>query len=190
MSRALVEQAMHGDHAAFALLAGQAISRLHSVAWLILRNQHDAEDAVQDALICAWRELPRLRDAERFDAWLRRLLVNACHDVSRRQRRHVLVQLIAPAVEPAAVDGWQVVEVSASSAARIARVAGSIPVSRSTPPFRAQDETITGQAPWPHPGNRGARRRHNAWSRRRRPDTNAQSTVEKRVDFVLALGMR
>jgi RNA polymerase sigma-70 factor (ECF subfamily) len=88
MQRELVEQAMHGDHSAFAELAGSVIGRLYGTAGLILRNAAMADDAVQNALIHAWRDLPRLRDADRFDAWLRRLLVNACHDELRRSRKH------------------------------------------------------------------------------------------------------
>src|SRR4051794_28238440 len=102
MQRDLVEQARRGDHDAFAALAGAAISRLDSAAWLILRDTEQAKDAVQNALVRAWRDLPTLRDPERFDAWLRRLLVRACIDEARRLKRHridmELTALSAPAV--------------------------------------------------------------------------------------------
>jgi RNA polymerase sigma-70 factor (ECF subfamily) len=88
MSRDLVERAQRGDHDAFAMLAGSAISRLDGAAWLILRDREQAKDAVQNALVRAWRDLPTLRDPERFDAWLHRLLVRACIDEARRLRRH------------------------------------------------------------------------------------------------------
>ena len=88
MQRELVEQAMHGNHHAFAELATAAIGRLYGTAGLILRNHAQADDAVQNALIRAWRDLPRLRDPDRFDAWLRRLLVHACSDELRRSGRH------------------------------------------------------------------------------------------------------
>ena len=87
MDRALVEAAQRGDHDAFEALAIGAADRLFAIARLILRDVHLAEDAVQDALIHAWRDLPRLRDPERFDAWMRRLLVNACADQGRYRRR-------------------------------------------------------------------------------------------------------
>ena len=88
MQRDLVERARKGDHDAFATLAGATISRLDSAAWLILRDAEQAKDAVQNTLVRAWRDLPTLRDPDRFDAWLHRLLVRACIDEARRLRRH------------------------------------------------------------------------------------------------------
>ena len=102
MERELVERARRGDHDAFATLAGAAISRLDSAAWLILRNPEQAQDAVQNALVRAWRDLPTLRDPDRFDAWLNRLVVRACIDEARRLRRHrvdvELTEIAFPAV--------------------------------------------------------------------------------------------
>jgi RNA polymerase sigma-70 factor, ECF subfamily len=85
--RELVERAGGGDHDAFAMLAGASIARLEATARLILRDGELAQDAVQDALIRAWRDLPRLRDPDRFEAWLHRLTLNACLDAARRRRR-------------------------------------------------------------------------------------------------------
>jgi RNA polymerase sigma-70 factor (ECF subfamily) len=87
MKRDLVERARKGDHDAFAELAGATISRLDATAWLMLRDKDRAMDAVQNALVRAWRDLPTLRDPDRFDAWVHRLLVNACIDEIRRVRR-------------------------------------------------------------------------------------------------------
>ena len=87
MTRDLVERARKGDHDAFAELAGAAISRLDATAWLMVRDADRATDAVQNALVRAWRDLPTLRDPDRFDAWVHRLLVNACIDEIRRVRR-------------------------------------------------------------------------------------------------------
>ena len=87
MGRALVEAAQRGDHEAFEALAVGASDRLFAIARLILRDIPSAEDAVQEALVHAWRDLPRLRDPDRFDAWLHRLLVNACADQGRNRRR-------------------------------------------------------------------------------------------------------
>lgn len=99
MQRDLVERAQRGDHDAFSTLAGAAISRLDAAAWLILRDVEQARDAVQNALVRAWRDLPTLRDPDHFDAWLRRLLVRACIDEARRLRRHrvdISIEAIGP----------------------------------------------------------------------------------------------
>jgi RNA polymerase sigma-70 factor (ECF subfamily) len=83
--RGLVERAREGDHDAFAELARAAVVRLDGAARLILRDPELARDAVQDSLIRAWRDLPKLRDPDRFDAWLHRLTVNSCIDLTRRR---------------------------------------------------------------------------------------------------------
>jgi RNA polymerase sigma-70 factor (ECF subfamily) len=83
----LIERAKQGDHDAFALLIDGTIRRLDAAARLILRDPDLAQDAVQDSLIRAWRDLPRLRHPDRFDAWLYRLTANACLDLARRRRR-------------------------------------------------------------------------------------------------------
>jgi RNA polymerase sigma-70 factor (ECF subfamily) len=87
MQRDLVERAMAGDHDAFSELARVSIDRLYVVARLILRDDARAEDATQEALVAAWRRLAGLRDPDRFEAWLHRLLVNACYREARRGRR-------------------------------------------------------------------------------------------------------
>lgn len=87
MRRDLVEAASRGDHEAFEVLATSAADRLYAVARLILRSADLAEDAVQEALVRAWQQLPNLRDPEKFDAWLYRLTVNACADQGRQLRR-------------------------------------------------------------------------------------------------------
>jgi RNA polymerase sigma-70 factor (ECF subfamily) len=87
MRRDLVEAARRGDHEAFEVLATSAGDRLYAVARLILRASDLAEDAVQEALVRAWQQLPSLRDPDRFDAWLYRLVVNACADQGRLLRR-------------------------------------------------------------------------------------------------------
>lgn len=107
MERELVERAMRGDHDAFSALVRPEIPRLHGLAGLILRDPTRAEDAVQDALLKAWRDVPRLREADRFHAWLRRLLVNACHDEGRRLGRRRGEVALGPQHEPRALDGFE-----------------------------------------------------------------------------------
>ena len=87
MERELVEQARSGDRDAFASLVHQVSDRLFAVAHRILRDSDLAEDALQDALITAWRQLPQLRDPDRLEAWLHQILVNACYAEARRSRR-------------------------------------------------------------------------------------------------------
>jgi RNA polymerase sigma factor (sigma-70 family) len=104
--RAFVERARQGDHDAFAVLAAAAISRLDAAARLILRDRELARDIVQETLLHAWRDLPGLRDPDRFDAWLNRLLTHAAIDETRRRRRRVIeVELTAIDVSDVAADG-------------------------------------------------------------------------------------
>jgi RNA polymerase sigma-70 factor (ECF subfamily) len=90
MDRDLVLRARGGDRDAFARLAAAAITRLDAVARMITRDPERAKDAVQEALARAWRDLPGLREPDRFDAWLRRLVVHACIDELRHARRRVI----------------------------------------------------------------------------------------------------
>jgi len=83
----LVERARRGDAEAFTRLAAASVARLDAAARLILRDPEWAKDAVQETFARAWRDIPRLRDADRFEAWLHRLLANSCRDLLRRQRR-------------------------------------------------------------------------------------------------------
>ena len=102
--RDLVERAKRGDHDAFEALAGPLVSRLDAAARLILRDQELAHDAVQDGFIRAWRNLPALRDPDRFDAWLRRLVVNSCLDITRRRRRRAIEVELSPLDSAAGAD--------------------------------------------------------------------------------------
>ena len=73
-----------GDREAFTVLVHQASDVLYAVAYRILRDSGRAEDALQNALVLAWKRLPHLRDADRFEAWIHRILVHACYDESQR----------------------------------------------------------------------------------------------------------
>jgi RNA polymerase sigma-70 factor (ECF subfamily) len=89
VDRTLVERAMAGDHEAFSALARASADRLHAIAYRILRDADLAADAVQQALVISWKQLPRLRDPDRFQAWLTRLLVHECYAEARRGVRWV-----------------------------------------------------------------------------------------------------
>jgi RNA polymerase sigma factor (sigma-70 family) len=84
---ALVARARGGEHDAFAQLIEPRAGAMLRTARAILGNEADAYEAAQEALIAAWVQLPALRDADRFDAWLNRTLVNKCRDALRRRRR-------------------------------------------------------------------------------------------------------
>ena len=86
MDRDLVERARKGDREAFAVLVHQVSDSLYAVAYRILRDTSLAEDALQNALVLAWRRFPKLRDPDRFEAWIHRILIHACYDESQRTR--------------------------------------------------------------------------------------------------------
>ena len=87
MHRALVDRAKQGDAEAFDALARTVGDRCMAIAYRILRDADMAEDAVQAALITAWRELRTLRDPDRFEPWLHRILTNECYAEARRRTR-------------------------------------------------------------------------------------------------------
>ena len=93
MDRVLVERAIAGDRSAFNELAALSIGRLYGVARLILRDPDRAADATQEALVAAWRDLSALREPDRFDAWLHRVLIRTCHREAKRHRRQQHVEV-------------------------------------------------------------------------------------------------
>jgi len=105
VDRDLVERAREGDREAFAVLVHQVSDTLYAVAHRILRDTGLAEDALQNALVLAWRRLPHLRDADRFEAWVHRILVHACYDESQRTRSWTATVRALPLDGPAIPDG-------------------------------------------------------------------------------------
>ena len=110
LDRDVVEQAQRGDREAFGILARTHGDRLMAIAQRILRDVGRAEDAVQQTLVIARRELPRLRDPDRFDAWLQRLLVNASYAEARRWRTWNANVRVLPIDGPAGPDEAMSVE--------------------------------------------------------------------------------
>ena len=104
MDRDLVEQARRGDREAFAVLVHQVSNSLYAVAYRILLDNSLAEDALQNALVLAWRRLPNLRDPDRFEAWIHRILVNACYDESSRTRPWRTLVAVLPIEHPGTLD--------------------------------------------------------------------------------------
>jgi RNA polymerase sigma-70 factor (ECF subfamily) len=104
VDRDLVEQAQAGDQTAFMALVRSRGDQLFSIAQRILRDIDRAEDALQDALVIAWRDLPGLRDPDRFDAWVHRVLTNVCIAQATRERRRAANLRVLPVDGPAAAD--------------------------------------------------------------------------------------
>lgn len=105
MEHDLVLRAQHGDQQAFMRLVTRAGDRLHAVARRILRDGDLADDATQQALLTIWRDLPRLRDPARFDAWTYRILVRTCYREARKARRWAPGLRLTAADEPMTADG-------------------------------------------------------------------------------------
>jgi RNA polymerase sigma-70 factor (ECF subfamily) len=104
VERELLAAAQHGDEAAFVDLIRTRSNRLFAIAQRILRDIDRAEDALQDTLVIAWRDLRAVRDPDRFDAWLNRVLVNVCISQATRERRRTANLRVLPVDGPAAPD--------------------------------------------------------------------------------------
>ncbi len=87
MDSGLVEAAQRGDRDSFADLMRSVGDGLYALAYRILRDPHLAQDAFQETAISAWRQLPNLREPERFEAWIHRILVHACYAELRKRTR-------------------------------------------------------------------------------------------------------
>jgi len=128
MRRELVARASGGSHDAFAELVEGSIDRQYAVATLILRDRGLAEDAVQEALVAAWRDLRALRDPDAWDAWLYRLTVRACYRQANKVRRRATVEFIAvtdPEAGPSIDDTTGIVERD-----RLERHLGRLPIDQ------------------------------------------------------------
>lgn len=120
----LVERARRGDAEAFVSLIEERQAAMTRLAGAILGNEADAADALQEALVAMWRELPRLREVDRFPAWADRILVNACRLVLRRRATTRVRQV--PLVQESRVTASPDGEIGERDA--FGRAFGSIPV--------------------------------------------------------------
>jgi RNA polymerase sigma-70 factor (ECF subfamily) len=96
----LVQRAVDGDLRAFEDLLAQRLTPLLRLALAIIGDEVDARDAVQQACVKAWRGLPGLREAEHFDAWLRRILTNECRAALRGRRRRRVHEIAVSHIDP------------------------------------------------------------------------------------------
>lgn len=108
MDRELLDRARRGDREAFDLIVAAKAENNYRIALAILGNDADARDAAQDAFVAAWRRIGDLRDIDRFDAWLGRILINQCRSALRRRRRVrevALDELLGTTVGTSTTDG-------------------------------------------------------------------------------------
>jgi RNA polymerase sigma-70 factor (ECF subfamily) len=128
MQRELVERAIRGDFDAFTALVNASASHQYAIATLIVRDGDRAQDAVQEALVAAWRGLNALRDPDAWDAWLHRLTVRACYVAARREKRRTLVELQGPSNrEPVAATDEQT---ALAERDRLERELGRLPIDQ------------------------------------------------------------
>ena len=99
-----VIRAQRGDRGAFTEIVDEVLDRFLAIAHRILRDGALAEDATQAALLGIWRDLPALREPDRFGAWSTRILVNACYNEARRARHWWPNVALESAPEPTAAD--------------------------------------------------------------------------------------
>jgi RNA polymerase sigma-70 factor (ECF subfamily) len=128
MQRELVDRAKRGDHDAFTRLVEGSVDRLYTIANLILRDMDRAQDAVQEALVSAWRDLPALRIAEAWDAWLYRVTVRSCYAHAKRDRRRTIVEL--QAMPDAGIDHVADIALPLAERDRLERELGRLPVEQ------------------------------------------------------------
>src|SRR5262245_16805955 len=125
VQRELVQRAIEGDYEAFSSLVRASTPRQYAIASLILRDGDRAQDAVQEALVSAWRGMRALRDPDAWESWLHRLTVRACYASARRERRRNLVELpMLVDRERGAPDG----SVALAERDRLERQLGQLPI--------------------------------------------------------------
>ena len=92
--------AIHGDREAFEMIIRTHSRTLFAIAYAVLQNREEAEDVVQDALVKAWKTRWRVRDPEKFPAWLATIARHRARDIFRKRRTVPLSATIEEATEP------------------------------------------------------------------------------------------
>ena len=98
MDQSLVVRARDGDREAFAGLVRAVGDRHYALAYRLLRDPDLAQDAYQETMVTAWRQLAYLREPDRFEAWTRRILVRQCYAETKRRSRLTSTGSIAEAL--------------------------------------------------------------------------------------------
>jgi RNA polymerase sigma-70 factor (ECF subfamily) len=128
VERELVARAVAGDHEAFEVLAHESSASLYAVAWLILRDRDRAQDAVQEALITAWRDIRGLHLPDAWVPWIRRLTVRACYRTAERDRRRRTAEMRSLAL--ATPGSWRDDVSALGEHDAIVRVLGTLPLDQ------------------------------------------------------------
>ena len=136
----LVRRAALGDAEAFDILIIARLGRCFRLAYSILGNQADAADATQEAIVSAWRQLPRLRDRNSFDSWLNRIVANAAR-MSRRHRVRLREVRVEPATEGAGA-GARADHPDPAAGRQIEAIASADAIGRAFERLREQDRVI------------------------------------------------
>jgi RNA polymerase sigma-70 factor (ECF subfamily) len=103
----VIDRARTGDLDAFESIVRARMDAVYRLTAAILGDEADAADATQETFVAAWRELPRLRESDRFEPWLQRIAVNAARQSLRGRRRRRIREIPSSlaAVDPAATRG-------------------------------------------------------------------------------------
>lgn len=138
MDRALVEQARGGDSDAFEAIVRSRIDAVYRLSLAILGDEADARDATQETFVAAWRRIATLRDADKLDAWLQRIAVNAARMTLRGRRRRSVREIpsddVARLSEIGVADGPAVEDSGQASddADRLGRAMAGLTVEQRT----------------------------------------------------------
>lgn len=130
MDRALVEQARGGDSDAFEAIVRSRIDAVYRLSLAILGDEADARDATQETFVAAWRRIASLRDADKFEAWLQRIAVNAARMALRGRRRRLVREI--PNADVIAAAGGAEAEAQPSDADRLGAAMASLSVDQRT----------------------------------------------------------